>query len=373
MDTQLPLYKLQIDKDAEGMDYIALVDYPAHGKSWVAFQKQTPVQKVEFKQHFNEDKRIVTGVAIATNLQIYRRREDGTEYNVFFTPQDTKIICQELFKNDYMHNVNEMHDMNKDVKGMYLFESFFINDKRTNIPEAFANQNLQKGSWITSYKVDSDEAWEKIKNGEFAGFSIEGWFKEVEVNLSKKKLKSKNNKMKKKSLLERLGFKQPEKKTVKFNKDKHAEATTVDGLVIMWEGDAPVVGGELFVKDEESEDFILAAAGDYSYELDGTTWVVTVDESGVITDMKEAEEMEEEEEEEEFKAMEAMKKDYESKFASHKKDSDAKMVTMATEVDSLTKLVGELKEKLEEVADPDYKRKQKHSGGSNKPGWKKTK
>jgi len=191
--SNLPLFKLQIDLDnkAEGMDFISFVDYPAHGKGYQAFSKGTPA-KVEFKSHFNDDKRIVTGVAIATNLPIYRRDVTGFEYNAIFTKSDTLEIAQQLFKNGYMHNVNEQHDMNKTISDIFLFESFFINDEKSNVPAAFADQNLQPGTWITSYKVENDKVWEKVKNGEFAGFSIEGWFKEVEV-----KRKTKNKKMKK--------------------------------------------------------------------------------------------------------------------------------------------------------------------------------
>ncbi len=62
-----------------------------------------------------------------------------------------------------MHNVNEMHDMNKDVSDIFLFESYLIKDDGSNIPEAFKDQNLQPGSWIVSYKVENDEVWGKIK------------------------------------------------------------------------------------------------------------------------------------------------------------------------------------------------------------------
>lgn len=443
----LPLYKLVIDPDAEGMDYMGLVDVPAHGKSWVAFNKQFPSQKEEFKQHFNEDKRIVTGVAIATNLQIYRRREDGTEYNVYFTPEDTLIIAQELFKNGYMHNVNEMHDMNKDVSDMFLYESFFVNEDKSNIPAAFADQNLQPGSWIVSYKVENDEVWEKIKDQEFVGFSIEGWFKEVETNLKKEemkksfvtisevsrwsievfedditvgttlhwswdgepdeplrageyeweghkllvdstgtvkmidgsveevtlKAKSKSKKMKKKdskkpSLMEQLFGKKskPEgSKPLKFDKEKHGEATTVDGVVVMWEGDMPAVDGSLFVEDAENEgEMILADAGEYSFEIDGTLWVATVDEAGVITALVEAED-DGDGEEEVMQAMKAMKKDYEGKLASQQKAFDAKIKTMAEAFD-------DLKDKFEDATDPDNtgEGKKKHSG-DKKPGWRK--
>lgn len=359
---RLPLYKLQIDQDAEGMDYMGLVDFPAHGKNWMTFNKQKPT-KTEFKQHFNEEKRIVTGVAIATNLPIYRRKPDGTEYNVIFTKEDTRLIAVALAENGYMNNVNEMHDLNRDVKGLVLFESFFIEDDKRNIPDTFKNQNLQPGSWIVSYKVNNDEVWEKMKKGEFVGFSIEGWFKEVEVNI-KKQFKSKQTRM---SLLEKLGFKKPEvKEPLKFDKEKHAEATTVDGVVVMWEGDS-ITAGEtsLFLQDAETEgEMILAAAGEYSFEVDGVLMVATVDEAGVITAFVEAEEGEAEEEVEEeiAEAMTAMKAHYEKEISDMKSDFNAKLKLTAESFDSLV-------EKFEELNDSDNK-KQKHNKEANAPGWK---
>ena len=41
-------------------------------------------------------------------------------------------------------------------------------------PERFKDAN--DGSWIVSYKVTDKELFDKAKNGEFNGFSIEGVF-----------------------------------------------------------------------------------------------------------------------------------------------------------------------------------------------------
>jgi hypothetical protein len=51
---RLPVYRLVIDENTEGMDFMGLVDYPAHGKNWMTFA-QLPV-KVEQKYAFNEEK-----------------------------------------------------------------------------------------------------------------------------------------------------------------------------------------------------------------------------------------------------------------------------------------------------------------------------
>lgn len=322
---RLPVYKLVIDEDAEGMDFMGLVDYPAHGKNYITFSKKAP-EKVELKQYFNDEKRIVKGVAIATDLQIYRRDEDGFEYNVVFTKEDTFKIMKMFAKNGYYNNVNFMHNASQKAKGIYLIECFFINDERSNIPKEFENQNLRAGSLIFSYWAEDETTWNFIKeNG--AGFSIEGWFNQTKIKLNKK------NKM---SLVEKLFGKQKPKFDTK-NKDKYAEAVTVDGMTVMWEGDL-IEGAPLFVVPEDGTDPILAAAGEYAIEADGTPKVITVDESGMIVSIADAEEMEDEptaEVAETEAALRATIADYETKLAAQKKDFESKMKTFATEFDTL--------------------------------------
>ena len=36
--------------------------------------------------------------------------------------------------------------------------------------------NVPEGTWMVSMKVDNEEIYEKAKNGEVKGFSIEGYF-----------------------------------------------------------------------------------------------------------------------------------------------------------------------------------------------------
>ena len=346
MQNHLPLFKLQIDLEnkADGMDFISLVDYPAHGKMHQAFSKRTP-EKVEFKNHFNDDKRIITGVAIATNLPIYRVDKSGFEYNAIFTKNDTLLIAQQLFKNGYMHNVNEQHDMNKKISDIYLFESFFINDEKSNIPKAFKDQNLQPGTWITSYKVENNDVWNKIKDGEFAGFSIEGWFKEVEV-----KKKSNKNKMKRKSLKEILFGKQTATKPMfdSDNKDKYATATDVDGNVLVWEGEM-AEGTAIFV-EVEGEDPILAAAGDYTVDTDGVMTVISVDEAGIITAVEVVEADDSEEIVEEVaEAMKAMRSEHKSQLSAQKIAFDDQLSKVAESVDAISAEFAEYKEQIEKA------------------------
>ena len=261
----LPIYKMILTEETEGMDYIALVDSPAHMKSFEYFNGAN--EKVKY--HFNEEKRVVTGVAIAVDLPIYRRDEQLGEHYVVFGKEDTYSIAQKMFKGGYLNNVNEMHDSNKKVEDMYLFESYFVDSKRgVKAPSKFDSQNLKDGSWIVSYKVDNEKAWNDIKKGKHVGFSIEGWF-------DKKIIKTKQTQMKKesKSLFEMV-----------FGKAKFETATTVDGVEISWTG-ALEEETELRVVTEEGE--VLAPEGIHSIEVEGVVMAITVDGNGIIVSIEE--------------------------------------------------------------------------------------
>ena len=266
----LPIYKMILTEETEGMDFIALVDSPAHMKAFEYFNGKSE----QVKYHFNEEKRIVTGVAIAVDLPIYRRDEQFGEHYVVFDKKETMQIAQKMFKGGYLNNVNEMHDSNRQIKDIYLFESYFVDNARgVKAPDTFEGQNLKDGSWIVSYKVDNDKVWNDIKKGKHIGFSIEGWF-------DKKFIKTKNTKMKKqnKSLFEMV-----------FGKAKFETATTVDGVEVAWT-DALEVGTELRVVTEEGE--VLAPEGMHAIEMDGKAVVLTVDGNGIVTNIEETPEEE---------------------------------------------------------------------------------
>ncbi len=165
---EYPLINMVIDDHEEtGVDAIAFVDHPAIEREWMAFNGHKP-------QTFavqNEEKRIVTGALMVANLPIYRRDEHIGEYYVKFDADTIMQIAQRFMKNKMTSNVNLDHETQ--VDGVYMFESFII-DERKRTPEGF--NKLPNGSWFGSFKVDNDEVWAKVKDGTFRGFSIEGIF-----------------------------------------------------------------------------------------------------------------------------------------------------------------------------------------------------
>lgn len=355
-----PVYKLVIDEDGGGMDFVGLVDFPAHEKKYITMSSAP--EKVEQHYNFNEEKQIVTGVAIATDLLIYRRDASGFEYDVYFTKEETLKMMKYFAKRGFHNNVNLMHDMDQKVNDVYLIEAYFINDEMSNIPEAFKSQNLRPGSLIFSYWVEGAKTWEFVKS-KGMGYSIEGWFKEVEVKF----LKTKQSKMSEKlTLKERLfGKKEPIAEKAKFdaeNKDKYAEVQTVDGNTIMFE--EPIIEGEtpLFVVPaEEGEEPILAPAGEHAYEAEGVVIVLTVDENGVITNVEETEADGEGQGEELEEALQEMKAQYEAKLAEQKAEFEAKLATTAEAFDKLEEAFEKLQEGKTSMS------------SNNVPGWQKLK
>jgi hypothetical protein len=168
---KLPIYKINItESDDLGVNFLALVDQPAIERAWMAFSE---IKNHQFKTT-DEDKRIVSGPMIVANLPIYRRDSQG-EYYVVFDEETTMNIAQRFFRRGFNANVNLMHDEKQVVDNVFIFESFIIDSKRGILtPKGF--DELPDGSWFGSFKVNNEDVWQKIKSGEFKGFSVEGMF-----------------------------------------------------------------------------------------------------------------------------------------------------------------------------------------------------
>jgi hypothetical protein len=146
---------------------MALVDKPAIELLFVAFNEHEQV-KVDFA--VNEERRIISGPALLANTPIYRNI-DGYEFNMFMSPQTIEDIVVKFFKKGYANNLNEMHE--NAIDGITIFESKIIDHSRGNVaPKGF--ENVPQGSWFIGCKVENDEAWGKVKDGTFKGFSIQG-------------------------------------------------------------------------------------------------------------------------------------------------------------------------------------------------------
>jgi hypothetical protein len=144
--------------------------------------KQIDREKMQAFAVINEEERIVVGPAMIPDKRIFRRDEDGTEYEVFFTKNTIRIIAEKFFKKGFQNNGNEMHDSKKPVD-MVFFQSW-IADESKGIPKMKQFEDLPDGTWFLGAKVNSDDAWAKVKDGTFKGFSVEGMFDMLPVKMS---------------------------------------------------------------------------------------------------------------------------------------------------------------------------------------------
>lgn len=171
----LPLYYISID-DAAGMEAIALVENPAVEVDFLKFEKA--------KQLFtkDEERHIITGVAIMAGKPIYRYDPYDGEYYVVFTKEVIEQLVSKYAKDGHFNTVNLQHDEEAVQDGIYMVESYFVDKKRGIAPKEI---EAEDGSWIVSYKVENEALWEEIKNsGELKGFSIEGYFNMKEEGFS---------------------------------------------------------------------------------------------------------------------------------------------------------------------------------------------
>lgn len=123
----------------------------------------------------DEEQRIISGPLMLADTPIYRNDAIRGEYYVVFTADTIKQIAQKFFKKGYQNNVNLMHNSGDVQEGLIMFESWIV-DKKRGIQPMVGFEDVPDGSWFGSYKVENDEAWNKVKSGEVLGFSVEGNF-----------------------------------------------------------------------------------------------------------------------------------------------------------------------------------------------------
>lgn len=170
----IPVYKFSIDDLDEdlGVSTISFVDDPAVEKNFIALSKgKLKRRNKPVKLSLNEDKRIVTGVALRADFPIYRRDDDGQEYFLMVSRDEMLRMMIKFMREKRTDSVNLMHDDQLFVDDVFLIESFIFTEKHRSIYPEFSD--VEPGSWMVSYKVDNDNVWRLIKNGTLKGFSVE--------------------------------------------------------------------------------------------------------------------------------------------------------------------------------------------------------
>jgi len=176
-------YELVIDNEADdmlGVNAISLVTAPAIESDFVAFSKTEPF-KAKFEA-VNNEKRIVMGAALIPNKLIYRRRGDGEEFNVFLSAETINQASQLFLKRGFHNRATLEHQ--ERVDGVTVVESWIVEDSKID-KSAVHGMNHPIGTWMISMKIFNEEVWtDFVKTGILKGFSIEGYFTELETKVT---------------------------------------------------------------------------------------------------------------------------------------------------------------------------------------------
>lgn len=333
-------FKVIFSEEKEGVFAISLVENPAIEIDFIALSKENIIKLAEV----SEEKRLLISPVLIPNQPIYRRDEQGNEFNIVF-PEETIIKAQQNFyKQGFQRNSNIEHNDNLTLNDVTFVESW-IKEDDTHDKSLKYGFNLPNGTWFAVMKVESDETWQRVKNGEVKGFSIEGNFDLEKINLS-------NNmsfKEQFREVLVEFGLAKPKEETPAI--ELGAIATTDGSMKIEFDGTMLALGAEVWITDENGE---KQPVPDGEYPLENDMIVVIADSKCV--EIKEQEMPNPEEdvamEDDKFKALETKVNELQTAL------DNFKLSIVKQIAEGFTKLSEAVKEEEKEVEEIKLTKKQ---------------
>lgn len=170
--TPTKIVELVIADDSQelAIDAISLVNSPAIEQDFVFFGKEK--NNLTFAK-VDEEKRMLVSPALIPNKQIFRYDPNtDSEYYVYFSPETVRKASELYLKHNNHHKATYEH---KDrVSGVLTVESW-IKEGDSDKSKMYG-YDLPNGTWFVKMKITNDDVWNKIKEGELKGLSIEGYF-----------------------------------------------------------------------------------------------------------------------------------------------------------------------------------------------------
>lgn len=185
------IVELVVDDDNEALaiDAISLVTSPAIETDFVYFNAQEnnlTLAKV------NEEERLLVSPALIPYKQIYRYDANkDRNYYVYFTAETVRKASEAYMKHHNTNNATLQHE--EKVTGVHTVESWIVEDSKNDKSNLYGYE-LPKGTWFVTMRVNNNEVWQRIKDGELKGLSIEGYFVDKMQTLAKTNKKKKKKK-----------------------------------------------------------------------------------------------------------------------------------------------------------------------------------
>ena len=166
------IVELVISDESEELtiDAISLVTSPAIEQDFVFFGKEK--NNLTFAK-IDEEKRMLVSPALIPNKQIFRYDANtDSNYYVFFSKDTVRQASELYLKHNNHHKATYQHEDR--VSGVLTVESWIKEGEQDK--SKLYGFDLPDGTWFVKMKIENDEIWSKIKDGELKGLSIEGYF-----------------------------------------------------------------------------------------------------------------------------------------------------------------------------------------------------
>ena len=166
------IVELVVSDDSEELtiDAISLVTSPAIEQDFVFFGKEKnnlTLAKID------EEKRMLVSPALIPNKQIFRYDANtDSDYYVYFSKETVRQASELYLKHNNHHKATYQHEDR--ISGVLTVESWI---KEGDMDKSkLYGFDLPDGTWFVKMKIENDDMWVKIKEGELKGLSIEGYF-----------------------------------------------------------------------------------------------------------------------------------------------------------------------------------------------------
>jgi len=180
--TPTKIVELVIADDSQelAIDAISLVTSPAIEQDFVYFGKEK--NNLTFAK-VDEEKRMLVSPALIPNKQIFRHDPNtDSDYYVFFSKDTVRKASELYLKHNNHHKATYQHQDR--VSGVLTVESWIKEGDQDK--SKLYGYDLPNGTWFVKMKIENDELWNKIKEGELKGLSIEGYFTNKFEQMNKK-------------------------------------------------------------------------------------------------------------------------------------------------------------------------------------------
>ena len=168
------------DSQELAIDAISLVTSPAIEQDFVYFGKEK--NNLTFAK-VDEEKRMLISPALIPEKTIFRHNPNTQEdYFVYFSKETVRKASELYLKHNNHHKATYQHQDR--VSGVLTVESWIKEGDQDK--SKLYGYDLPNGTWFVKMKIENDELWNKIKEGELKGLSIEGYFTDKMEKMSEK-------------------------------------------------------------------------------------------------------------------------------------------------------------------------------------------